>query len=188
MGELSFNAVQHLQFVHDFPCVARIADSSDSPVWAIWQELVDGGYIFECQGYTECEGELIEAGMGYDITPLGNAYLLEFAKKFEARDVTSIYLNKNELKLLKKLGRSVERELKIEDEVLNPLFLAGVVSFRYEEDKNYIGNCVAVCKITNVGKRYLDYRRETETRTWVPIMISIFALIASIVFPLILAA
>ena len=111
MDNISFSALLQLQFIHDFPCVSRFVDTSDSPMWAIWQELLDAGYIIECQGYSKCGEELIENGAGYDITPAGNAFLLEFNKKLLEHDVTSIYLDKDEYKLLKTMLKRPDKEV-----------------------------------------------------------------------------
>lgn len=186
MKELSFSAIQQLQFIHDFPCVPRITDSSDSPAWALWKELADAGYIVECQAYSQCGDEFIDNGSGYDITPDGNAFLLEFSKKLEGQNVTSIYLNKSEYKLLKKMSK--KSDVGIESGLVPSLVMAGVANFKYIEAPDRDGNCMEVCNITNTGKRYLDYHRESSIKAWVPITISALALITSIGFPLLLSA
>lgn len=186
MKDLSFSALQQLQFIHDFPCEARFVDSSDSPAWALWTELTDAGYIIECQGYSKCGDDLIENGAGYDITPEGNAYLLEFSKRLECQNVTAIYLNRKEYKLLKKMRN--RNNVSVESSAVPALVLAGVVNFKYIENHEDDGPCVEVCNITNTGRRYLDYRHEATVKTWAPIIISVLALISSIALPLILTA
>ena len=179
MDNISFSALLQLQFIHDFPCVSRFVDTSDSPMWAIWQELLDAGYIIECQGYSKCGEELIENGAGYDITPAGNAFLLEFNKKLLEHDVTSIYLDKDEYKLLKTMLKRPDKE--VAGKQLEPLVLAGVADFKYVEKDGSPGGCVAVCNITKTGRRYIQYRSQNAIRTWAPIIISELALIISIV-------
>ena len=178
MKELSFSAVQQLQFIHDFPAVGRFVDTSDSPMWEIWKELLDGEYIFECQGYAQCGDELIEAGAGYDITPAGNAYLLEFSKSLERKNVSEIYLNGREYRILKKIRKSDDYEVDSKD--IPPLVQAGVVNFRYKEAPERDGGCVPVCNITNTGERYLSFRKEEARKTWVPVIISLLALVVSV--------
>lgn len=179
MDNISFTALRQLQFIHDFPCVPRFVDTSDSPAWAIYEELLDAGYIVECQGYTGHGEERTENGMGYDITPAGNAFLLEFKKKLLQKDITSIYLTKSEYKLLKKMLNSSDKE--VINEQLDSLVLAGVADFKYVENDNYPGNCVTVGNITETGKRYIEYRHKTAIRTWVPTIISGLALVISAV-------
>lgn len=179
MDNILFNALLELQFIHDFPCVSRFADVSDSPMLEIWQELLDAGYIVECQGYSKCGEELIENGVGYDITPAGNAVLLEFKKKLSGHDVTSIYLDKDEYKLLKSMLKQPDKE--VANKQFEPLVLTGVVDFKFVEKDGSPGGCVAVCNITKTGKRYIQYRCENTIRTWTPIIISGLALVISIV-------
>ena len=186
MKDLSFFALRQLQLIHDFPGVSRFADCSDSPAFAIWEELIDAGYAVECQGYTKVGEEYCEGGTGYDITPAGNAYLLEFSKKLEEVNVSSIFINKAEYKTLKKLKRC--EEMPVESEMVVPLVLAGVANFRFVESKNGNGGCIEVCSITNTGRRYLEYRRTISIRTWLPIILSTLALISSFIIPLLLTA
>jgi len=186
MEELSFAAVQHLQFVHDFPCASLWVDCSDSPEWAIWGELIEKGYIIECQGYTQCGDDLIESGMGHDITPLGNAYLMEFFKKMEGQNISTIFLSGIEKKILKQMKKAGDREIKVPHEILAPLVMAGVASFKYIKNPAGEGS-VAVCQITNTGKRYLQYCEKECVKTWAPIAGSIIvALLGTFIFPLLL--
>ena len=122
---------------------------------------------------------LIENGAGYDITPAGNAFLLEFNKKLLEHDVTSIYLDKDEYKLLKTMLKRPDKE--VAGKQLEPLVLAGVADFKYVEKDGSPGGCVAVCNITKTGRRYIQYRSQNAIRTWAPIIISGLALIISIV-------
>ena len=177
MRELSFNAIQQLQFIHDSPVVARFIDTSDSPMWDILRELLDGGSVSECQGYQLCGDEMIEAGPGYEITPAGNAYLLEFSKNLETKNITEIYLNKREYKMLKKMNKM--QDFEVADEDIPPLVQSGVANFRYI-NRGRGERCIAVCNITNTGKRYLSYRKEDTKKTWIPVVISLFALLVSV--------
>ena len=181
MEELTFNAIRQLQFIHDFPCVPRFLDCSDSPSIAIWDELESGAYIVPVQGFSGG----VPSGMGYDITPKGNAFLLEFTHKLESKDIESIFLNKAEYKLLKNISKS--KDIVVESEKVRTLVLAGVANFRFKEDLKHDGGCVEVCSITNTGKRYISYRKEQFIKTWIPIVISVLAFISSIAFPLILS-
>lgn len=177
MDKISFSAIQQLQLIHDFPRASLFPDMSDSPQWAFLQELLDAGYIIECQGYSKVGEELIENGAGYDVTPAGNAFLLEFYKELSKKEIASIYLDKPERKLLKSMLKGSDKE--VTSQQLESLVLSGVASFKYIERDNQYGGCVAVCNITETGKRCIQYQKEAFRRAWIPIIISIISLVIS---------